>query len=370
MVEGSERVYYAMDGAGIGQIVDGLSGNLYTAEQDDLISNSVNAMQIWQGQLFVGTPIGVSRFANNLFTDQNAGLGSLVVNDFAVESSGALLAATNGGIYRWNDGASTWQYVWAIGAWVTRISCRQDEIWALGIDNLGNGVMQASSGGSLARRESAECQVPIDPGRRRRVDRRAQPADERCAFAGTGLPRPPRSRRPVHASRLRREPDPQRRRASRSPATRPGSATGAAAPCRKLEGGAWSHLWESANAAADSNGLFTAGGNVLGMAAGPDGTVWAVAVHDGHPAHRRRHGQDQPPDQRHQRAVGAVGGQSGHASGRSVDRHARLGGLREGGRADRPGPLAQSGQLARAAARRRPRRRPARSGTPWSNGAT
>ena len=72
MIGGSERVYYAMDGAGIGQIVDGLSGNLYTAEQDDLISNTVNAMQIWEGQLFVGTPIGVSRFANNVFTDQNA----------------------------------------------------------------------------------------------------------------------------------------------------------------------------------------------------------------------------------------------------------------------------------------------------------
>ena len=86
MVGGSERVYYAMENAGIGQIIDGLSGNLYTAEQDGLISNTVNALQVWQGQLFVGTPAGVSRFAGNVFTNQNAGLTDLVVNDFALDS--------------------------------------------------------------------------------------------------------------------------------------------------------------------------------------------------------------------------------------------------------------------------------------------
>ena len=275
MVEGSERVYYAMDGAGIGQIVDGLSGNLYTAEQDDLISNSVNAMQIWQGQLFVGTPIGVSRFANNLFTDQNAGLGSLVVNDFAVESSGALLAATNGGIYRWNDGASTWQYVWAIGAWVTRISCRQDEIWALGIDNLGNGVMQASSGGSwrVVNLPNAKCRsilagVDVWIGGRSLQTSGARSLEQ--AYLGRREAGDQFTLHDFDANLIR----------SAEGVTFAGDQAwigdwGGRA-LSKLEGGAWTHLWESANAAADSNGLFTAGGNVLGMAAGPDGTVWAL----------------------------------------------------------------------------------------------
>lgn len=275
VVSGSERVYYAMDGAGIGQIVDGLSGNLYTAEQDDLISNAVNALQIWQGQLFVGTPVGVSRFANNLFTDQNAGLGSLVINDFAIDSNGALLAATNGGIYRWNDGASTWQYVWAIGAWVTRISCRQDETWALGLDNQGNGVVQASSGGSwrTVALPNAKCRSILAGADVWIGGRSVQASGARTreqAYLGRREAGDQFTLHDFDANLIR----------SAEGITFAGDEAwigdwGGRA-VSKLEGGAWTHLWESANVAADSNGLFTAGGNVLGMAAGPDGTVWAL----------------------------------------------------------------------------------------------
>jgi hypothetical protein len=73
----SERVFYGMDGQGVGQINSGISGNIYTAEVDGLISNNITAIQMFNDVLFVGTPVGVSRFANNVFTDQNAGLPSL-----------------------------------------------------------------------------------------------------------------------------------------------------------------------------------------------------------------------------------------------------------------------------------------------------
>lgn len=274
IVGGSERVYYGMEGAGIGQIVDGLSGNLYTAEQDGLISNTVNALQVWQGQLFIGTPVGVSRFAGNVFTDQSAGLSSPVVNDFAIDSDGNLLAATNGGVYRWNDGASTWQVVRSLGAWVTRVSCRQDETWALGIDSSGNGVMQASSGG---------------------VWRTVALPNAKCSnvFAGTDLWIGGRSQQ-VSGSRTleqaylgRREAGDQftlrdlRSSLARSVEGITFAPNGDAwighwggAHVSRLRDGAWTYLWESASVAPDSNGIFTAGGNVLSIAAGPEGTVW------------------------------------------------------------------------------------------------
>ena len=79
VIGGSERVFYGMDGEGLGQINSGLSGNIYTADQDGLISDDVTALQMFHGDLFVGTPAGISRFANNVFTDQNTGLTSLVI---------------------------------------------------------------------------------------------------------------------------------------------------------------------------------------------------------------------------------------------------------------------------------------------------
>lgn len=275
IVGGSERVYYGMEGAGLGQIVDGLSGNLYTAEQDGLISNTVNALQVWQGQLFIGTPAGVSRFAGNVFTDQNAGLPSPVVNDFAIDSDGNLLAATNGGVYRWNDGASTWQVVRSLGAWVMRVSCRQDEIWALGIDSSGNGVMQASSGG---------------------VWRTVALPNAKCTsvFAGADLWIGGRSQLVSGARALeqayigRREAGDQftlldlRASLARSVEGITFAPNGDAwighwggSHVSRLRDGAWTYVWEPASIAPDSNGTFTAGGNVLCMASGPDGTVWA-----------------------------------------------------------------------------------------------
>ncbi|MBK8166506.1 MAG: hypothetical protein IPK64_11180 [bacterium] len=275
IVGGSERVYYAMEEAGIGQIVDGLSGNLYTAEQDGLISNNVNALQVWQGQLFIGTPVGVSRFAGNVFTNQNAGMGSLVINDFAIESDGSLLAATNGGIYRWNDEASTWQYVWSLDAAVMDLSCRQGEIWALGVDGSGNGVLQTASGGvwRTVVLPTAKCRA-LYAGEELWIGGRSQQIsgsraleqaylgrrgaedwdtllDLRASLAQTveGIAFAPNGDawigdwRGFHLSRLR--------------------------------DGAWSYVWEPADVAADSNGMFSTGGNVLCMAAGPDGTVWA-----------------------------------------------------------------------------------------------
>ncbi len=274
MVGGSERVYYAMDGAGIGQIIDGLSGNLYTAEQDDLISNTVNAMQVWNGQLFVGTPIGVSRFANNLFTDQNAGLGSLVVNDFAIDDAGRLLAATNGGVYAWDDDASAWQFQHSLGGWAMRVSCRAGETWALGIDASGNGLLHAYSGGAWRTvtlpnpKCSAICAgVDVWIGGRTVAASGSRTLEQ--AYVGRRGAGDVFTLRDFRSSVVRNA---EGVTFGAGDGYWIGDWTGLGASA--FDGTAWSYLWESANVAPDSNGIFTSGGNVLGMAAGPDGTIW------------------------------------------------------------------------------------------------
>jgi hypothetical protein len=277
MVSGSERVYYAMDGAGIGQIVDGISGNLYTAEQDGLVSNTVNALQIWQGQLFVGTPAGVSRFVGNVFTTQNAGLADLVVNDFAVDSADNLLAATNGGIYRWDNAGATWVHVHGLGSWVTRISCRQDEIWALGIDSQGNGVVHAATGGSwrVVTLLNPKCRSILAGNDVWIGGRTVATSGSRVlehAYLGLRGTGDQFTLRAFDASIVRSSEG-----VTFGAGGQPwiGDWTGNGLSRRDADG-SWHHLWESANVAADSNGIFTAGGNVLGMATGADGTVWAA----------------------------------------------------------------------------------------------
>jgi len=126
----SERIYYGMDGGGVGLITDGLSGTIFTAEQDDLISDDVNAVQIYAGDLFVGTPAGVSRFTNNLFSDQNAGLTSLEVHDLTLASDGDLIAGTAGGVFRWDDGSESWSLVGSSTAAALEVSCADGLIYA------------------------------------------------------------------------------------------------------------------------------------------------------------------------------------------------------------------------------------------------
>lgn len=128
----SERVYYGTDDHGVGVITDGLSGAVYTREQDGLISNTVTALQMLDGVLFVGTPVGVSRFANNLFTDQNTGLGSLEINDLDLDSDGSLLAATETGVYRWSPTGENWTLVGADNTPARAVSCADGLIYVLG----------------------------------------------------------------------------------------------------------------------------------------------------------------------------------------------------------------------------------------------
>lgn len=142
---GSERVFYGMEGGGVGQINSGLSGNIYTVD-DGLISNNVTTLQIFQGQLFVGTPVGVSRFANNIFTDQNAGLTSLVIRKLALDHLGNLVAGGDGGVFVWDGGNETWTQIGDLGAPVIDLAPDTDGLYALGRTLNGAAVLSRYDG--------------------------------------------------------------------------------------------------------------------------------------------------------------------------------------------------------------------------------
>lgn len=126
----NERVYYGMDGGGIGLITDGISGAIYTAEQDGLINNDINDLAFLDGILFVATPTGISRFANNVFTNQNVGLGNLNVTDLEVDPDGRLVSGGPGGIFVWDGDTESWSNL----GWTTNcrgLSSSSTELWAL-----------------------------------------------------------------------------------------------------------------------------------------------------------------------------------------------------------------------------------------------
>ncbi len=140
-----ERVYYGMFGEGLGQINSGLPGNLFTVG-DGLISNDVTTLQMFQDELFVGTTIGISRLANNEFTDQNEGLSNLVINDLTLDDNGNLLAASNVGVHQWDPDAQTWSFLGSIGSRVVDITSSAGLVYALGLNPDGSAVLSEYDG--------------------------------------------------------------------------------------------------------------------------------------------------------------------------------------------------------------------------------
>ncbi len=127
----SERVFYGMRNGGLGQITDGLSGNIYTAEQDDLIDNDINALVFYHDDLFIATPSGISRFAGNVFTTLNEGLPAGGVTDLVTTDADQLLAGTEEGVYGWDPELELWQAVGNFGFPVGDLAAGPAGVYAL-----------------------------------------------------------------------------------------------------------------------------------------------------------------------------------------------------------------------------------------------
>jgi len=146
VIGGSERVFYGMEGGGLGQINGGLSGNIYTADQDGLISDDVTSLQMFGTELFIGTPVGISRFLNNEFTDQNTGLTSFNITGLALDTDGNLLTATVNEVFRWDSGAETWLSLGDPGIFIEDIASSAGKIYARGSTVAGFGILSEYDG--------------------------------------------------------------------------------------------------------------------------------------------------------------------------------------------------------------------------------
>ncbi len=129
-----ERVYYGMREGGIGRIIDGISGNIYTAEQDGLVDDRVTSLALLGEDLFIGTETGVSLFSGNTFTTINAGLPDTLIHDLAVTGDGAVAAATDAGVFVWDPDAAAWSELGSFGRSAHVLAADPGGLYALNDD--------------------------------------------------------------------------------------------------------------------------------------------------------------------------------------------------------------------------------------------
>jgi len=275
IIGGSEWVYYGMDNGGVGRIVDGISGAIYTADQDGLIDDNVTAVQVFQGDLFVGTPVGISRFANNIFTDQNTGLDNLLIHTLSLDADGDLLAGTDSGVYSWNAVSETWTRVGTLSLPVHHLNASGDRLWALARLGNGVGVLLYREGGVWT---TVDLPLPLC----------------HAMYAGTtvwvGGPVRPANMTTNNAWAWYGRMDPDLSFDTwQMDASLVANAEGitygtdglawigshTAQSLSKREANGWTHLYEVATVANDSTGLFNHYANILAMATGTDGTIYA-----------------------------------------------------------------------------------------------
>lgn len=270
----SERVYYAMKDEGLGVITDGLSGNIYTAAQDGLIADRINALAVLGEDLFIATEIGVCRFRDNQFTDQVDGLTNLWIYDLVVDRQGLLWAGGKGGIYQWDPLGETWLYAGGIGGWVVDLADGPAGLFALGLGGGGNGVLgeRVGSAWSLVTLPEIRC-AAVASGSELWVGGRAVLAgmDSGVGIAYLG-------RRQAAGTfetwRISSSLVQNAEGVAFDTAGRAWIGSHTADAVSGLDGSEWSHIYELADAENDSSGLFNYGSNILAMAGDLDGAVW------------------------------------------------------------------------------------------------
>ena len=275
LVGGNERVFYAMAGAGIGRIIDGLPGNVYTSEQDGLIDNDVTALQFFQGDLFIATPSGISRFANNLFTDQNAGLNSTSINDLTLDQAGNLLAAANDGVYRWDPAGESWVLTGGTGSWNIMVAGGPSGTFALGLTGGGRNVLSQYDGTSWTSVDLPYTRTyAVFSGQELWVGGRIRETGM-AGQVGYGW----LGRREAGGDFTTWRLDASLVRNANGVVFdsdgNPWIGSHNADGISRLGDDGWFSIYEVASAANDSSGLFNQGANVLSMTADADGIVYA-----------------------------------------------------------------------------------------------
>lgn len=129
----TERLYYGTEENGLGVINDGLPGAYFTTAEG-LVDDQIISLAVVQDTLYVATPLGVSRFAENVFTTL-AGAGG-DVRRLASDGHGRALAATGDGLRRWDQHLGQWTAVTAAGQSLVDLAVTSEGIYLLRQDGV------------------------------------------------------------------------------------------------------------------------------------------------------------------------------------------------------------------------------------------
>ena len=275
-VGGSERVWYGVLDGGVGVITNGIAGATYTAERDGLISNSVTAIAITADAVWFASAVGISRFAGNTFTTTNTGLTNLNISDLAVAPDGTLTAAGRGGVYTWNEGDAAWTLFGSPGHWVDRLAWWNGDLVAMGPNAQSATVVSVWTGGAFV---TASPPYSTARGLAGGPDLWVG-GSQRPATMGVASGIAWYARRTASAGWDTWNLDQGPIVANAEGVTfgadgRAWTGSWAGQGFSGVLDGEWVNVFEVASAANDSSGLINQSGNVLAMATGSDGIIWA-----------------------------------------------------------------------------------------------
>lgn len=130
-VGGGEKVYYGLAEDGLGEINSGLPGAVFTTETTEgLVDDRITDLAFLDGELFVGTQDGITRFAGNVFQDVSSGLNNRYIRCL-LAGGGLLLAGTQDGVALWDGGTGAWSRIGDLSGWIDALAVVDGEIWAL-----------------------------------------------------------------------------------------------------------------------------------------------------------------------------------------------------------------------------------------------
>ncbi len=280
--DGGERVYYGLTEGGVGIIIDGFAGNIFSADSfPGLVDDRIRALVLDGDDLWIGTADGVSLYAGGVFQDLSAGLVDRDVRALFMDATGPCVA-TGDGLYRWSPGDASWQDQGGLGVALSDAVPLGGSVWCL-TEGTGTGSrLRIWDGSAWSVENVPEGQTTVLAatdriwlaGSQRPVDGNFDAeAGVLCARDGLDDWRTWTTGDLLFSSvdGVEITPDGTVWLGSRFAAGWSGIDTD----------GAWAQFVDLAETDPDSLGLMNFNGGVLSMESGPDGTLWITQFGQG-----------------------------------------------------------------------------------------
>jgi len=127
----NEKVYYGLQGGGVGFINSSLPSNVYSTESSPgLVSDDVTCLEYDGTTLWIGTSEGISTFSGNVFTDISLTLPDERINGLYIAPTGDVYTATANGVALWNGEQEEWDLLGAMGN-TSSVTSHNEQLYAL-----------------------------------------------------------------------------------------------------------------------------------------------------------------------------------------------------------------------------------------------